>query len=358
MKPQVKFGLLGLLVVAVVAFAGWLYLTRHLISTDDAYIHADIAPISTKVEGTVATVLVTDNQMVRAGDILLRIDDATYKAQADGARASVAAAAADVETLTQQVAQQESRIAAARADIDSATAEAERSARDLARQTKLATSDFATRQNLETARADAAKASAALSRAQASLAIEQAERTVLQAKLVESRAALDQAKAQLALADQNLADTVIRAPVAGVVGNRGVVTGQYVRPGVIMLSLVPIEDLWIEANFKETQLAAMGAGQPVEISVDAFPGVSLRGRVESFSPASGALFSLLPPENASGNFTKVVQRLPVKILIDKDQADAARLVPGLSVVVTVDTSVAPAPLAYVPAPAPAAMAGQ
>ncbi len=358
MKPQVKFGLLGLLVVAVVGFAGWLYLTRHLVTTDDAYIHADIAPISTKVEGTVAAVMVADNQMVRAGDVLVRIDDATYKAQADAARASAAASSADVDTLGQQLTQQESRIAAAQADIDSAAAEAQRTALDLARMSKLATSDFASRQNLDAARADDAKAQAALARAKANIAIEQSELTVLQAKLVEARATLDRAKAELALADQNLSDTVIRAPVAGVVGNKGVVTGQYVRPGVVMLALVPVEDLWIEANFKETQLDAMGAGQPVEISVDAFPSLKLRGHVESFSPASGALFSLLPPENASGNFTKVVQRVPVKILIDPDQAAAGRLVPGLSVVVTVDTSVVPRPLAYVPAPAPAAMAGQ
>lgn len=356
MKPQVKFTLLGLAVVALAGFAAWLYLTRDLVSTDDAYIHADIAPISTKVEGTVAVVMITDNQMVHAGDILLRIDDSTYKAEADAARAAVAAARADVETLGQQLTQQEARITAAQADVDSAAAEAQRTGLDLARLSKLATSDFATRQNLDAAKAENAKAVAALARARANIEIEQAERIVLASKLVEGKATLERTQAQQALAEQDLADTVIRAPVAGVVGNKGVVTGQYVRPGVIMLAVVPTEDLWVEANFKETQLAHMGAGQPVEITVDAFPDLKLRGHVESFSPASGALFSLLPPENASGNFTKVVQRVPVKILIDPEQAAAARLVPGLSVVVTVDTSVTPLPLAYVPAQAPGALA--
>lgn len=350
MKPHVKFGLLGLVALVAVGFLGWLYLTRHLVSTDDAYVAADIAPISTKVEGTVAEVLVTDNQTVRPGDILLRIDDANYKAQADAARAATAAAAADVETLSRQQAQQASHIAAARADADSAAAEAERAARDLARQNKLGNSDFATRQNVETARADDAKARAALDRSKANVAIAESDTAVLQARLVEARAALDRAKAQQALAERNLSDTVIRAPSAGVVGNRGVVGGQYVRPGVVMMSIVPVDALWIDANFKETQLAAMGPGQPVEVTVDAMPGITLHGKVESFSPASGALFSLLPPENASGNFTKVVQRVPVKIVLDAAET-RGRLVPGMSVVVTVDTSVEPARSAYIPAPA-------
>ncbi|PWR18765.1 HlyD family secretion protein [Zavarzinia compransoris] len=350
MKPQVKLGLIGVFVIGALAFAGWLFLTRHLISTDDAYVHADIAPISAKVQGAVAAVMVGDNQMVRAGDVLLRIDDSTYRAQAEAARAAAAAAAADLDTLARQADQQALRITVAEADEASASAEAERAARDLARLSKLATSDFATRQNLDTATADNAKAQAALARARANVAVEQAELAILKGKLTEAQAALDQARAQAALADQNLADTFVRAPVDGVVGNRGVVAGQYARPGAVLLSVVPVNDLWVEANFKETQLAGMGPGQPVEITVDALPGVRLRGTVESLSPASGALFSLLPPENASGNFTKVVQRVPVKIRLDAGQS-LGRLVPGLSVVATVDTSVAPADVAYLPAPA-------
>lgn len=348
MKPHVKFGLLGLVAVVALGFLGWLYLTRHLVSTDDAYVAADIAPISTKVEGTVAEVLVTDNQRVRPGDVLLRIDDANYKADADAARAAAAAAEADVDSLTRQVSQQDSYIQAARADAASAAAEADRAARDFARLNKLVSSDFATRQNVDTARADDAKAKAALDRANANIAIAEAQSAVLKAKLIEARASLDGARAQRDRAEHDLADTVIRAPAAGVVGNRGVVAGQYVSPGVIMMSIVPVDDVWVDANFKETQLAAMGPGQPVEIEVDAMPGLVLHGTVESFSPASGALFSLLPPENASGNFTKVVQRIPVKIRLDSAETKG-RLVPGLSVVVTVDTSVQPAATAYVPA---------
>lgn len=355
MKPQVKFGLIGGFVIAALAFAGWLFLTRHLVSTDDAYIHADIAPISAKVPGAVTAVMVNDNQLVRAGDILLRIDDQTYRAQADAARAAAAVADADIATLARQVEQQTSRITIAEANEASAQAEAERAARDLARLSKLATSDFATRQNLDTATADNAKAQAALASAKANVAVEKAEFAILQGKLTEARANLDQARAQAALADQNLADTVVRAPVDGVIGNRGVVAGQYARTGVVLLSIVPVTDLWVEANFKETQLPGMGPGQPVEIAVDALPGVKLSGVIESLSPASGALFSLLPPENASGNFTKVVQRVPVKIRLDAGQ-NLSRLVPGLSVVATVDTSVTPADVAYLPAPASAALA--
>ncbi|MCF4166182.1 HlyD family secretion protein [Zavarzinia compransoris] len=347
MKPQVKYGLLGGFVIAALAFAGWLYLTRHLVSTDDAYVHADIAPISTRVQGVVAQVMVSDNQLVRAGDVLLRIDDSSYRATADAARAAAAAAAADIDTLSSQIEQQVLRITMAEAQETSAKAEAERASRDLARMSKLATGDYATRQKLDTSRADSAKAAAALASATANVGVQKAEQAVMQTKLVEAKAARQRAEAQLALAEEDLKDTVIRAPVAGVVGNRGVVAGQYARPGAVLLSIVPVQDLWIEANFKETQLADMGAGQPVEVSVDALPGVTLHGKIESFSPASGALFSLLPPENASGNFTKVVQRVPVKIHLDEYPA---RLVPGLSVVVTVDTSVEPAAVAYVPAP--------
>ncbi|MDD3446691.1 MAG: HlyD family secretion protein [Zavarzinia sp.] len=350
MKPQVKYGLMGVFALFALGFAGWLYLTRHLVSTDDAYVHADIAPISTRVQGLVAQVAVTDNQMVRAGDVLLRIDDSTYRATVEAARASVDSAAADVDTLSRQIEQQALRITVAEADEASARAEAERTTLDLARMSKLATSDYASRQKLDTAKADDAKAQAALARATANIGVAKADRSILEAKLVEARAALERARAQLALAEEDLKDTVIRAPVAGVVGNRGVVAGQYARPGAILLSVVPVQDLWIEANFKETQLAAMGPGQPVDISIDALPGVTLHGTVESLSPASGALFSLLPPENASGNFTKVVQRVPVKIRLDAGE-NPSRLVPGLSVVVTVDTSVEPAALAYVPAPA-------
>lgn len=347
MKPQVKFGLLGGFVIAALAFAGWLYLTRHLVSTDDAYVHADIAPISTRVQGVVAQVMVSDNQLVRAGDVLLRIDDSTYRATADAARAAAASAAADIDTLSRQIDQQVLRIDMAVAQEASAKAEADRAARDLSRMNKLATGDFASRQKLDSARADDAKAAAALASATANVGVQKAEQAVMQTKLVEARAVQQRAEAERALAEQDLTDTVIRAPVAGVVGNRGVVAGQFARPGAVLLSVVPVQDLWIEANFKETQLADMGAGQPVEVSVDALPGVTLHGKIESFSPASGALFSLLPPENASGNFTKVVQRVPVKIHLDEYPT---RLVPGLSVVVTVDTSVEPAAVAYVPAP--------
>jgi membrane fusion protein (multidrug efflux system) len=199
------------------------------------------------------------------------------------------------------------------------------------------TSDFASRQRFEQAEADARKAEAALAKSRAAHAAEQNQLTVLQSQRREEEARLQQARANLWLAKNDLDNTVIRAPISGVAGNRAGQVGQYVKPGTQLLALVPLPNVYVTANFKETQLTRMRPGQLAEVSVDAYPDQVLEGRIESFAPASGAQFSLLPPDNATGNFTKIVQRVPVRIALPSGGPLAGLLRPGLSVTVTIDT---------------------
>ncbi|WP_439817440.1 HlyD family secretion protein [Zavarzinia sp. CC-PAN008] len=327
-----------LIVFALVVGAGvyWYISTRHLVSTDDAYIHADIAPIGPKVAGYVAQVLVSDNQMVKAGDVLVRLDAQEFEARVAEAEATVAARQAALSNLESRLASQGSMINAAQAEQASAAAELRRARRDRDRMQPLANSQYVSRQRFDTLEADLAKAQAAGNRASAMITAQQGALSVIESERGELQAMLRQAEAALDLARQDLDHAVIRAPVDGVVGNRSVVPGQYVRVGARIMAVVPLHALWVEANYKETQLGKMRLGQPVTITVDAYPDLVLRGHVESLAPASGALFSLLPPENATGNFTKVVQRVPVRIVLD--DLGNGMLRPGLSVHATVDTS--------------------
>jgi len=319
--------------------AGWTWWTdwRFIESTDDAYIHGDIPVISAKVGGYVREVRVADNQPVRSGDVLVVLDDRDYRARVDQATAAIEAQRAALASNTARTELQRSVIAQAEAGIASAEAEQRRAGLELARVRSLTTDSWATRQRLETAEADQAKAVAALARARASVTGEHDQVAVLEAARHEIEAALHQAEAQLVLARTDLEDTVIRAPVAGVIGNRAVQLGVLARPGVQLMAVVPLQGLYVEANFKETQLRHMAPGQPATIRVDAWPDHPIAVRVGSLSPASGSRFSLLPPENATGNFTKIVQRVPVRLKLPDDTALAGALRPGLSVVVSVDT---------------------
>jgi len=231
----------------------------------------------------------------------------------------------------------------AAATVQSTEADLNRAQLDYKRYTSLVTSDFASRQRFETAQADSRKAEAALGKARAALVAEQSQLAVLKSQKREEEARLVQARAGRQLAKNDLDNTVIRAPVAGIAGNRAGRVGQYVKPGTQLLSLVPLPYVYVTANFKETQLTHMRPGQSAEISVDAYPDQPLTGRIESFAPASGAQFSLLPPDNATGNFTKIVQRVPVRIALPVEGPLARLLRPGLSVSVTVDTRAEPAP---------------
>jgi membrane fusion protein (multidrug efflux system) len=331
------------IVLALGAGAGWHWWTvwRFEQSTDDAYVQSDITVISPKVEGYIKQVRVAENQRVAAGQVLFVVDDRDFAAKTAQAEAAVATEAASVLTYDSRMQLQRSMIEESKAEIAAADAERVRTERDYQRYTQLAATDYASRQRLETAEADDRKAAAALLQKRAALAAAQDQLNVLRAQRDEEKARRQQIRAALQLARNDLDNTVIRAPVAGVAGNRAGQVGQYVKPGTQLLSLVPLPYVYVTANFKETQLTHMRPGQAAQISVDAYPDQPLTGRIESFAPASGAEFSLLPPDNATGNFTKIVQRVPVRIAVPADGPLARLLRPGLSVTVTVDTSAEP-----------------
>ena len=318
---------------------GWQWATewRHLESTDDAYVEGDITGIASRVAGHVVEVAATDNRPVAKGEVLVRIDDRDWRAKADEARALVVARTAQWAQLEDRVAVQEAMAQQASASISAAQADVRRTKLDFERTSKLIRDDYVSRQRFDLNAADAAKAEAGLRGSGAQLTAARRQMSVIEHDRGIAAAQVEQARALLALAETDLDATVLRAPVDGVVGNRGVRVGQYVRPGQYLLSVVPLAGVWVDANFKETQLARIRPGQPVRIEVDAFAGQVVTGKVDSFAPASGAKFSLLPPENATGNFTKVVQRVPVRIVVSPDNPLAGQLRPGLSVVVKVDT---------------------
>jgi membrane fusion protein (multidrug efflux system) len=338
-------GLLLLLAVglALGAGTGWYWWTewRFVQSTDDAYVQSDITVISPKVEGYIKEVRVGENQPVTAGQVLFVVDERDFVTKTAFAEAAVATAEALVATYASRRKLQRAMIDQAEATVQAAEVDLHRARLDHKRYTALATSDFASRQRFETADADSRKAEAALGKARAALVAEQNQLGVLASQQREEEARLAQARASLQLAKNDLDNTNVRAPVAGIAGNRAGRVGQYVKPGTQLLSLVPLPQVHITANFKETQLTRMRPGQPVDISVDAYPDQPLKGRIESFAPASGAQFSLLPPDNATGNFTKIVQRVPVRIALPPESPLALKLRPGLSVTVSVDTRAEP-----------------
>ncbi|MBH3420429.1 HlyD family secretion protein [Pseudomonas putida] len=341
----------SLAAIALLAFTSyWLTTGRYLETTDDAYVRADWVALSPRVAGYVAEVAVADDQPVKAGDVLVRLQNRDYRARLDQARAGVAeaqaalvAAQARQQVASERINQQQQAILQAEAAMRSATAEQRRSDLDMQRYRGLVRDEAATVQRLETASAKATQAKAALQGAQAALREQRSQLAITKglsaqadAELQQRAAALTRAQARQQLAEQDEQDTVIRAPITGVVGQRRVRAGQYVVPGQPLLAVVPLQQAYVVANFKETQLANMRPGQPVEIRVDSFASQPLRGHVASFSPASGNVFALLPSDNATGNFTKIVQRFPVRILLDTP-LDGPQVLPGMSVVSTVDT---------------------
>jgi len=333
---------LGLAVVAL-ALGGigcwhWWNVLRFQQSTDDAYVQSDISVISPKVEGYIKKVRVVENQEVAEGAVLFVIDDRDFAAKVTQGEAAVATEEATIATYESRLKLQQAMIDQAAATVKSAEADLSRAQQDYKRYGALMTSDFASRQRFEQAEADSRKAEAALAKSRAALAAEQSQLAVLYSQRREAEAKLQQARANLQLAKNDLEHTVIRAPVSGVAGNRAGQVGQYVKPGTQLLSLVPLPRVYVTANFKETQLTRMRPGQIAQVSVDAYPDLTIEGRIESFAPASGAQFSLLPPDNATGNFTKIVQRVPVRIALPASGPLASLLRPGLSVTVTVDTS--------------------
>lgn len=309
-------------------------------TTNDAYVRADLTRLSSRVSGEVLSVGVTDFQRVKAGDLLIQIDPADYEAQVAQAEAAVAAAQAALDNLANQIELQYATIAQAQAARLSAEAMEVEARQEQERQQSLSQSESGTRQRLEQAVAAYAKAQADVRASRAVIAAQQHQLEVLQGTRKQRAADVEAAKATLAGTKLKLGYTKITAPFDGVVGERQVQPGDYVNIGTNLINVVPLPKVYVIANYKETQLTHVASGQPVEITVDSFPREKLRGRVERIAPATGAQVALLPPDNATGNFTKVVQRIPVRIQFDDDQPLLARLVPGMSVVTSIDTKAA------------------
>jgi membrane fusion protein, multidrug efflux system len=306
--------------------------------TDDAYLHSDLTPISAKVSGYLRALPIQDYQRVYGGQLLAQLVDDDYRAAVAQAEASVLSATAQSQVLEAQRALQLANIQAARAVVAATLAARAQNGRDLARQERLlntGSSSTEAREKLETLHA---QLDAQLAQNQAQALAAERSLAVLDGQLKQNEAAQATARAALVIARLNLEYTRIIAPQDGVLGQRQVKPGQLVGVGTQITTLTPVPQIWVIANYKETQLTHMGVGQKAEVTVDTFPGHTLRGHVQSFAPASGAEFALLPPDNATGNFTKVVQRISVKIVIDDTDGLTGRLVPGMSVIARVYAS--------------------
>ena len=314
----------------------WWTVGRFIESTDDAYVGGDVTVIAPKVAGFIAELAVTDNQAVHAGDLLVKLDDRDYRAALAKANAAVAAQEATLANLDATRRLQASMIAQAEAEVAAADAEGARSRFDVVRYSRLASDQYASLQRFQQADADNKKASAAVEKARAALAAARHRLDVIDTQKQQARAALDQAIAERDLAQLNLSYTELRAPIDGVVGNRSARIGAYATVGAQLISLVPAHGLWVDANFKESQVAQIRPGLPASVEADVLPGHVFRGHVASLAPATGAQFSVLPPENATGNFTKIVQRVPVRIQLEDGASTLGDLRPGLSVTAAVD----------------------
>jgi membrane fusion protein (multidrug efflux system) len=331
-----------LLASALVAFVAtewdWWVGSARIQTTDDAYLQADLTPLAAKVAGYVRQVLVNDFQQVRAGDLLVKIEDDDYRAELREAEGNLGNAQVAIATIEQQKMLQKALIAQAEAMVAASEADVTRYHLETVRQQALlATGIAGTRQTVEQAVDNEKRAQATLALNLAQLDQQRQQVNVLDSQERQAQATLAVQRAARDLAEINVGYTRITAPVDGMVGQRQVRAGQYVNVGTEVISVVPLPHVWVIANYKETQMTRVRIGQPTRVTVDAFPGNVLHGHVDSWSPASGAQFSLLPPDNATGNFTKVVQRIPVKIVLDSDPAVADLLRPGMSVIASIDT---------------------
>ena len=317
--------------------ADWWQVGRFIESTDDAYVGGNVTAVAPHVAGFVAQILVADNQRVRAGQLLIRLDDRDYRAALDHADAVVGARQAALAGLAARAVLQRSTITQAEAALAAARAKAAFAQQDAQRYRTLARTPAGSQQDAQrTAALDQEARSAALS-ARAGRDAAREQLAVIQTGIIQARASLAQAQADLRTAQLDLGYTEIRAPIDGYVGARSAQVGAYVAAGTMLLSVVPANGLWVDANFKEDELAHMKPGQPATVIADAQPGQKLHGHLLSLAPATGAVFSVIPPENATGNFTKIVQRVPVRIALDDADGALGALRPGLSTTVRVDT---------------------
>jgi membrane fusion protein (multidrug efflux system) len=332
------FALVIALAVTAAADFGYGYLTtgRYLESTDDAYVKADSTIIASKVSGYIAQVLVDDNQSVKAGQLLARIDDRDFRTALDSAHADVAASEAAVRNLDAQIALQQPVIAQGTADVAAAEATLQFAQEEQTRYEGLMKSGSGTIQRAQQTDSALREKVAQLQHGRSGLLAAERKVDVLDTERAKAVAQLDRARAAEAQMALNLSYTEIKAPVEGTIGARSLRVGQFVQAGTQLMAVVPLDAVYVVANFKETQLTHVRNGQPVEIRIDSFHGSKLRGHVDSLAPASGLEFALLPPDNATGNFTKIVQRVPVKILLD-DRSLTGLLRPGMSAEPTVNT---------------------
>ena len=337
---------LPVLIVAALVGAGWYgwhwwSVGRFLEETDDAYLQADNVPIAPKVGGILTAVPVDDNQPVTAGMVIAQIDDRDYRVAVDQARANLLADQADVQNLDAQLTFQQAMVEQANADIGGMDAARDFSKQEQDRYKSLVATGAGTVQRVQQADAELRQRNANAQRARATVDAARKQLDMISAQRAKAEATIARDRARLAQAELDLEHTRITTPGDGVVGDRTARVGEFVQPGTRLATIVPVQDLYLIANYKETQLGRIVPGEHVAIEIDSFPGTEIGGTVVSIAPGSGSQFSLLPPENATGNFTKIVQRVPVKIRLDKDNPLAGRLRPGLSVTATVDTRTAP-----------------
>jgi membrane fusion protein, multidrug efflux system len=337
-KTLVLAGLALALAVGGIGYGRYWWTTgRFIESTDDAYAGGNVTPVSPHVAGFVAQIVVADNQRVRAGQLLIRLDARDFQAALDHARAIAIARQAALSALEAKRVLQQAMINQAEADLGAKVAQATFAGEEAVRYRKLELTSYGTTQNAERSSAAEAEAQSATHAAQAGLAAARQQLMVLDAEIAAARADITQAEADLETARLNLDYTEIRSPIDGYVGNRAAQVGAYVTGGAYLLSLIPAHGLWVDANFKEDQLAHMRPGQPATVVADVLAGKVFHGHVLSLAPGTGAVFSVIPPENATGNFTKIVQRVPVRIALDDADATLGELRPGLSTTVSVDT---------------------
>ncbi len=329
--------LLGALSAGVDAGWRWWRDGRFVVSTDDAYVRGDVATIATRLPGHVVAIEVRNGDRVNAGDVIAQLDDGDIVLAIAAARARIATQRAAIARLARQADTARAVVVQAEAELAGLRAADTLAQSELSRYTALAARDHASRARLDQAQAERQRSAAALVSAEAAIATARARVEVARAEMAEAERMLPELETSLARAERDRGFASIRAPFDGIVGNRAVQPGEFVQPGARIAAVVPVAGLWIDANFKETHLARLKPGQVARIEVDALPGAMLEGRVESFSPASGAVFSLLPPENATGNFTKIVQRVPVRVSLPDVVPAPELLRPGLSVVVRIDT---------------------
>ena len=338
-RKLVLMGVVALLALAAASYAVYYVLVgRFYISTDDAYVRANNTTLGARVSGHIAAILPGDNVVVRAGEVIFRIDDGDYRIAVDAARTKIATQQATIDRIGRQVAAMESAAEQSKAQLASAEASLKRAGLDFERQQALSTKGFASRATFEVSEAGRDQGVAAVKSAQAAYDAARDNVEVTKAQQNEARAQLVELQSSLAKAQRDLDFTSVRAPVDGTFSNRIVNTGDFIQAGQRLGNLVPLNSVFIDANFKETQLKRIRPGQPVTISVDAYGHRKFAGIVDSISPAAGSVFTLLPPDNATGNFTKIVQRLPVRVRVPKDVAKQNLLRAGMSVYVTVDTN--------------------